>query len=95
MSAIRELLTVTTEFKDEFMTEFLQRVKRRTPVITGNLQRSWEGEVTASELVVKNSADYAGWVESGTSRMEPRRMLALTVLESDAIAQIAAQKVRK
>ena len=100
MSAVRELLTVVGDFKKEFKDEFIQRVKRRTPVsnhplTAGTLQRGWDGEVLSDAIEITNEVEYASFVEYGTRHMSPRRMLGLTILEADLIADIAARKVRQ
>lgn len=80
-------------FKEAFAIEFLDRVKRRTPVRTGKLQRSWGATQRATDVEIYNVADYASYVEYGTERMEPRGMLRATLMEVDQIAEVAAQKV--
>ena len=65
---------------------FEARAKERTPVITGNLKSKMVGRRSGyltAELV--NNAEYAEFVEFGTSRMEPRGMIrnAAEVMKKD------------
>lgn len=77
------------KFKQEFGIEFKRRVEARTPVDTGALQRGWGFTPTATDIEVYNVMPYASWVEYGTPKMAPRGMLRATVMESEAIAEVA------
>jgi hypothetical protein len=80
------------KFKEEFAKEFLSRVKSRTPVITGRLQRSWEIVEYKKSIEIQNSAPYSYYVEYGTPKMAPRGMMRTTIAEKDQITQVARQK---
>ena len=83
------------KFKREWGVEFLERVKARTPVITGRLQRGWGFEEKAKDISIYNVVDYASFVEYGTDRMEPRAMMRTTLLEKDDITKVALERTKK
>lgn len=67
------------EFLDQQMTPLAglleTEVKRETPVLTGNLRSSIIGKKTGfMQAEVGTNANYARYVEYGTSRFEPRAM---------------------
>lgn len=47
-------------------------VRPRTPVRTGHLRRSWKSRNSQFSFIIRNTAAYAEYVESGTSRMAAR-----------------------
>jgi HK97 gp10 family phage protein len=59
----------------------VDRVKPRTPVRTGALQRDWQYEVEGPMLTVGNTMEYASFVELGTVKMRPVAMLQTTLME--------------
>ena len=79
-------------FSQAFADEFLTRVKRRTPVITGRLRDSWQATVNKGTIEIFNDMDYAIFVEEGTHKMTPRGMLRATMIEAEQIATIAKEK---
>ena len=80
-------------FKQKFMSEFLKRVVRRTPVDTGKLQGSWVGRVDGN-IYVENSAEYAEFVENGTPKNAPVGMIRTTVAEAQSIADNICQELK-
>lgn len=78
--------------EQHFANEFLARVQRRTPVISGTLRDGWKAEVQPGLITIRNEVPYAGFVEYGTSKMAPRAMLRTTIEEAE---QIAAEALRK
>lgn len=79
-------------FIDEQMTPLAglleTEVKRETPVLTGNLRSSIIGKkVGFMEAEVGTNANYARYVEYGTSRFEPRAMFRKGVVSFKKIAQ--------
>lgn len=90
-----DLKTRLRKFPNEFGQEFLSRVRERTPVLTGKLQRDWGYQVKAGVVEVYNIADYASFVEWGTEKMAPRGMLRTTALEVDEISAIALERSKK
>jgi hypothetical protein len=80
------------KFKEEFGVETVQRVQKRTPVVTGDAQRGWGFERKASDIEIYNVSDHAYFLEYGTQHMAPRGMLRVTLLEAADIAKVAAQK---
>lgn len=77
-----------------FADIFVERVKARTPVLSGTLQKAWGTELTPQAVVIKNDVPYAGFVEYGTVHMSPRGMMRATILERDQIMAEATQKVK-
>ena len=84
-------------WKKEVYKEFIRRLELKTPVDTGNLQASWKRDSTPPEgrdfFVIKSEVDYAQWVEYGSTKMQPRRMVRRTLAEIDDIKLHAARKV--
>jgi hypothetical protein len=80
----------------EFTQQVLDLSQEYVPVVTGELKASGGSEVdpNALEGQVFYSADYADWVENGTSRQAPRHFLSRAVAETvgraDAIFGVAA-----
>ena len=82
-------------FKKEFVAEFLPRVERRTPVLSGALQKGWGTTMKQEGFEVYNTKDYAGFVEYGTPLQRPQGMLRATIAESEQIAEIAMSRAKK
>lgn len=91
----KKLKNLDDEFTKEFSKEFVQRVKRRTPVITGRLQAGWETKITPNEILIKNEVEYAGYVEDGTEHMSGAHMLKITKSEIPEISRLAQRKIVK
>ncbi len=53
----------------------ISMIQATTPVLTGLLQRSF----TLKDGDIVNPVYYGGWVEAGTSKIPPRRMVALAI----------------
>lgn len=90
-----DLNTRLRKFKNEWAMEFTERVQARTPVLSGEMQRSWGITQTATDLEIYNTAEHASFVEWGTVHMAPRAPLRTTLQEKDEIAEIAAQRSKK
>ncbi len=90
-----DLNTRLRKFKQEFGVEFLERVRQRTPVRTGALKNGWGFTLKLESIEVYNTQEYAAYVEYGTEKMEPRRMLTVTVLEAEQIAEVAKERAQK
>lgn len=78
MSKLKEKKN-TANFLDQHMMQLAglleTEVKRETPVLTGNLRSSIIGKKTGYlQAEVGTNANYARYVEYGTSRFEPRAM---------------------
>lgn len=86
------LKTNLRKFKREFGMEFTERVKARTPVVTGELQAGWGFTEKKDDIEIYNVAPHASHVEYGTPTMEPRAMLRTTMAEAEQIAEVAAQR---
>lgn len=87
-----DLKTKLRRFKQEFASEFIQRVERRTPVRTGAMKGGWGQTQKAEGFEVWNTQDYARYVNDGTPRTRPVRMLEVAAAESEQIAALAAQR---
>ncbi|MEJ7929848.1 HK97-gp10 family putative phage morphogenesis protein [Ramlibacter sp. AN1015] len=99
MSGVKDkvlgIKTRLRNFRHEFGKEFVERVKQKTPVITGTLQQGWEYQLKEQEVEVRNKVPYASFVEYGTSKMEPRAMLQTTREEAEQIAQVAKERAER
>ncbi len=84
--------TKLRKFKQEFASEFVQRVEERTPVDTGKLKAGWVTKQTQTGFEISNTQPYAGYVENGTDKMAPRLMIATTLVEKDQITEIAKER---
>lgn len=60
-------------------------VRARTPVDTGELKGSWTARLEGNGIRWSNSAPYAGFVEFGTRKMEPRAMLTNSLPDIEAV----------
>jgi len=89
------LKTRLRNFRHEFGKEFADRVKERTPVVTGRLQAGWEYQLLELDVEVRNRVPYASYVESGTEMMEGRFMMAATAEEAEQIAQLAIERAER
>lgn len=78
-------------------------VKADTPVDTGLLKRSWQwkADIVKQKITASNPAQrpignyYYPYVENGTSRMKPRRMLAKNVPRIEALLTKNLQRLPK
>ena len=72
MAGIKELFakydSQLAGFQEAFKDEFVARVKKKTPKVTGILRDGWEGTVKSNEIEIKNDVDYASFVEFGVPR---------------------------
>lgn len=75
--------------------KFMERVSRRTPVRTGALLLGWETRNKVDGFEVGNGVPYAKYVEEGTEKMAPRRMVASTVEEFDEIMDEALKELEE
>lgn len=80
------------KFAAEWSREFVERVKQKTPVVSGFLRDSWYTKTYDNEVEIGNSAPYASYVEYGTLNMEPRAMMQTTLLEKDDISKVATER---
>lgn len=72
------------------MKESLKRIKRRTPVDTGRARASWE---IANGMEIVSDVPYMEYLEYGTYKMRPYRMVTTTAKEIDAITKQVANKL--
>jgi len=92
------LETNLRRFPREVMSETVQRIEGRTPVLTGNLKAGWIGEKTKDGFLISNIATneqgqhYASYIEHGTEKMRAQPMIAPTLLEMDQITKVAAER---
>ena len=86
------LNTSLRKFKQEWGIEFVERVRQRTPVVTGALKEGWGFTAKAKDITIWNTEDYSAFVEYGTIHIAPRGMMRATLRESEQIAEVAAKK---
>lgn len=96
--ALAEMTKKLKQVAPVFCDIFVERVKGRTPVITGTLRDAWKVEPAGNTINIVNDANrdgnhYASFVEYGTYKMAPRGMLRATLLERDQILAEAVKKV--
>lgn len=89
---IDEIIAKLGKFEEEFAKEFVNRVKIKTPVLSGKLQDGWDYTINTGSIDISNSEDYAKYVEFGTVKQPPKAMVQTTMLEVDQIAEIAKEK---
>lgn len=83
----------------EFAKEALRRVKDYTPVLTGNLEESWEIQVKGTTIDLVNTATneegeyYGPYVEWGTASQPGQFMATRTMAEASQILDVAKKKV--
>lgn len=84
-------------FMQAFATEFVNRVKVRTPVQTGALVNGYEiVNVTDQGFSLANNVSYFDFVENGTVNQAPVYMVRTTAEESESIAkEVQSQLVKK
>jgi hypothetical protein len=87
------------KLRQAFGEEFLNRVKQKTPVLTGQLEESWELVLEPDSIGLQNDATneegeyYALYVEYGTYKMAGTFMVSSTMLEAQDILQVAKKNV--
>lgn len=89
--AIQDTLSESTE---RIMEEF----QKECPVRTGNLRDSHSFEIGEMSSSIHNSAEYAGYVIYGTSRMSPNnypRRALNTIVSQGVIKQILNSKIHE
>jgi HK97 gp10 family phage protein len=64
---------------DRVADAILKEAENNTPVDTGRLKASWVNERQGNERIIGNTAPYAGYVETGTSKTPARHMLAKAI----------------
>ena len=68
-------------------TKLRKDARRFAPVETGLLRKSWtkknKGKGVDRKVIIENKVPYGGFVEFGTIRMAPRRMLSKAVMRSN------------
>ena len=88
--AIREL----QQAEQKFVDLFIERVKQKTPVLTGTLRDGWEGKIFNGSYEFSNPANYTASVEYGTEKQSPVGMLSSTLQETEQIMDQALQGTR-
>jgi HK97 gp10 family phage protein len=73
---------------------FKRRLQEKTPVDTGRLRRSWSvRSATTKGINIGNETPYAIFVEEGTVKQAPVRMMERTIEEAEQISREAAEQV--
>jgi HK97 gp10 family phage protein len=68
--------------------------KRRTPVRTGRAKRGWQNKkLKKSEYEIRNRVSYIRFLEFGTRRIRPRRMLDLSLRAGRARLRRSIKKI--
>ena len=89
--SIQELSRLPDEIKADISKVMAQAavvipnvVRPRSPIKTGHLRRSWKGRSSRYQAVIRNTAAYAEYIESGTVKMAARPNLYLLLPEIEA-----------
>lgn len=69
-----------------------ERIVYRTPIDKGDLKRSWKTEHFPMKWTESNTRTYAAYIENGTPKIRPFKMIGTTVLEAAQISQLAKQR---
>ena len=95
--SIQQLSRLPDEIKAD-ITKVMQQasvmipnaLKPATPIRTGHLRRSWKGRHSKFQARIRNTAFYADYIESGTSRMKAQPMIApiMPVIEVELVRSI-------
>lgn len=92
----RDAHTIAGRVTEVAAVQLCNTAKTRTPVDTGHLRDSarWEAEIGQTQMIarIEYGADYAYWVEHGTSRMPARRFVASSL--EDVAPKYHAQLVK-
>jgi hypothetical protein len=88
------LNTRLRRFKGFWREEFHERVEQKTPVLSGEMQRSWYSEEKRTDIEIGNFAEHASHVEYGTIHMAPRAPLRRTLMEANEISRIAIERAK-
>ena len=86
------LNTRLRKFKEEVGVETIARAMQRTPVLTGEMKRSWGFTQKQPDIEFWNVSDHSHFVEFGTPKMAPRAPLRTTLLEMPQIVVVAKRK---
>jgi len=87
-----EIKSKLRRFKEEYAVEMLERIRARTPVLSGALKGGWGQTQRQDGFEIYNTQDYAGYVEYGTVHMAPRAMIRTTLVEKEQIKEVAFEK---
>lgn len=85
----------------EIATRLLRRVMRETPVVSGNLRRSWTTDASAKKIglnyviVVKNPTKYAIYVEYGHRTRGKRGMPGAGWVNGQFMLKISVEAVER
>lgn len=81
-------------FQTEFPDDLARAITEETPVITGNLRRSWFKVWNGPVFSYVNGTSYGVFVEFGTKHMRPRAFVRRVLLRVDSIAANTLQRIR-
>lgn len=90
-----DLQTRLRKFKEAWAVEFIERVQDKTPENTGRLKESYFVQQKKEGFDLGSVEDYFSYVEHGTSKMRPRRMVGRTLLEEEEITALAVERAKK
>lgn len=82
---------------NEWGTTLVAEYKSRTPVITSNMKRSETFDVLPNNdgiyVGVTPEADYAEWVENGSSRQPAQHILEGTIQDNNGVVQNIVERI--
>lgn len=88
---INSLPDLVDKVKVEFATELVNVARDNTPVRTGQMRDSWQVEV-AEDIVIRNTAPHAGFVEYGTVKMAPRAPLGRAIAQAPQLLEAVVRR---
>lgn len=88
--AFKILATAFDKMVEDVMTESLKRIKRRTPVSSGDARDSWKLDLHDNSI--SSDIGYMENLELGTSTKAPQGMVRVTALEAELMS---AKSLRK
>jgi HK97 gp10 family phage protein len=87
-----EINSRSRKLLNEVAMETTQRLKEKTPVRTGRMQRSWGIERKQDSIELYNVAPYSRYVNDGTPTQAPQRIVERTLMEMDNIIEVSKGK---
>lgn len=79
----------------EVSQEVFDRVKERTPVLTGRARDGWEIVQGDKQSKISNDVPYIGVLESGSSDQAPQGFVGITLDEVPEMIKQAIEKNQK
>lgn len=76
----------------EFGIEAKRRMEDITPVRTGEMKAGWGFTERRDGIDIYNVAPHAKWVDQGSDKQPPQRIIERTLMNSDQILAVAIER---